>query len=111
MADFLTQPEWAERCGVSMRTFYNWRVSGVIPEPDIEITGRLRWSAALVEKTMRSFRRPKVGRPLNLSRRRNGSLQPLPSRRVKRDRSLEGADVSAEDVGVLHDSEFAAGGR
>ena len=38
----------------------------------------------------------------HLSRRRKASLQPVSSRRVKRDRSLEGADVSPQDVGVVH---------
>lgn len=61
---FITQRAWAERCGVSLRTFYSWRAEGRIPAPDIDLPGQLRWSAELVERTMRGFRRPKVGRPL-----------------------------------------------
>lgn len=52
------------RCGVSRTTFYQWRCEGRIPEPDIAIPGVLRWSVGLVERTMRGFRRPKVGRPV-----------------------------------------------
>ena len=63
MSDFVTQPEWAKRCGVSMRTFYTWRASGLIPEPDVNLPGQMRWSGGLVERTMRGFRRPVTGRP------------------------------------------------
>lgn len=36
------------------------------------------------------------------TRRRKASLQPVSSRRVKRDRSFKGSDVSPQDVGVRH---------
>ena len=62
-SEYVTQPQWAARCGVSRRTFLNWRAAGIIPEPDVNLPGQLRWTVALVEKTMRGFRRPAIGRP------------------------------------------------
>jgi hypothetical protein len=52
VSDFLTQSAWAERLGVSVRTFRRWRESGFIPEP-AELPFREvrpRWSLAVVNR-------------------------------------------------------------
>lgn len=51
MSDFLTQSAWAERLGVSIRTFRRWRAAGLIPPPDCAVPGYPRWSLRLVAKT------------------------------------------------------------
>jgi hypothetical protein len=62
--EFLTQTAWAKRLGVSIRTFRRWREANRIPVPDCTLPGVPRWSLELVEQTRRTFRRPKVGRPV-----------------------------------------------
>lgn len=43
----LIHPQSAVRaeCGVSQRTWYRWKQDGVIPGPDVEVSGRPYYSA------------------------------------------------------------------
>ena len=114
MSDYVTQPEWARRCGVSLRTFYTWRAAGLIPAPDVNLPGQIRWTAVLVERTMRGFRRPKLGRPVGAFQRKQRPFKALATRPQRRecalvssnhevqDRSLDSQGVSGEAVGQRH---------
>lgn len=113
MSDFLTQPEWADRCGVSRRTFYAWRAAGLIPAPDVNLPGQLRWSIGLVERTMRGFRRPVTGRPAfgsKSSRRRQRGFQSQASRFEQSPRSLHRTGVSGQVISERHAPEVSENG-
>jgi hypothetical protein len=57
VSDFLTQAAWAERFGVTTRTFLRWRRAGRIPAPDLVVSSIPRWSIKVVNQTMRRLTR------------------------------------------------------
>lgn len=93
---FIGQKAWADRLGVSVRTFRRWRESGLIPLPDCVAPGNPRWSMELVNRTT--------------LRRRNGAFQSHSARFVQEQGSAKGSRLSPQDVGVRHADSVGASG-
>jgi DNA-binding transcriptional MerR regulator len=90
VSDFLTQKAWAERLGVSARTFRRWRAEGRIPAPDVNLPGRPRWTVKAVEQTMRRFKVSQRG------------FQSHAARFQHSERSLHHAGVSQQAIRDVH---------
>lgn len=100
MTGFLTQSVWAERLGVSVRTFRRWRQAGFIPPPDCAVPGYPRWSLGLVAKTTLIVKVQKRG--LFQRHESKRAFQPSASRSEQRKGTDHGAFVSGESFDQVH---------
>lgn len=47
--EFISSTNLARRWGIQRSTVWRWRTLGIIPAPDVEMNGRVKWKISTVE--------------------------------------------------------------
>jgi hypothetical protein len=47
--EFISTTKLAQRWGVKPVTIWRWRTTGLMPVPDVEMNGRVKWKISTVE--------------------------------------------------------------